>query len=76
MLRAMQEQLNERTELYAKEYAGDKPLEQLPAPTTAKTDQERKTLERIQKELKDLSKSQDEVGRAARDIAEGKNKAN
>src|SRR5207244_3929524 len=98
MLRAMQEQLNERTELYAKEYLftklgdtwnGDggllgkiagsvdmvrKPMEQVQGPANANDPQVRKTLERIQNEVKELSKSQDEVGKATRDIAEGRNK--
>jgi hypothetical protein len=71
MIRSMQKRVNSRTELYGKQYAG----EQAPPPEKAGTEDERERYDRIQTELKDLSKRQQKIGKVTHDIATGKNEA-
>ncbi|MFO0878927.1 MAG: hypothetical protein U0840_16415 [Gemmataceae bacterium] len=71
MIYAMQKRVNNRTELYGKQYKG----EQAPLPEEAGTPREREHLEMIQRELRDLSVRQDKIGKVTRDIATGKNEA-
>jgi hypothetical protein len=71
MIYAMQKRVNNRTELYGKQYNG----EQVPTPDSAKTDKEKEHLQMIQKELKDLSARQEKIGKVTKDIATGKNEA-
>jgi hypothetical protein len=71
MIRSMQKRVNARTELYGKQYAG----EQAPPPENASTEDERERYDRIQHELKDLSKRQEKIGKVTHDIATGKNEA-
>ncbi len=73
LIRSMQVRLNSLTENYGKEYKG---LEQAPTPIEAKNDLERKKLEAVQSEYKDLAKRQEELAKIVRDKALGKNKAN
>jgi hypothetical protein len=69
MIRSMQKRVNARTELYGKQYAG----EQAPPPDKGVSPEEREKYERIQTELKDLSKRQQKIGKVTHDIATGKN---
>jgi hypothetical protein len=69
MIRSMQERLNSRTEIYGKQI----PSEQAPKPETAPTVEEQKKLKDIQDQFQDLGKRQEELGKVARDIYEGKN---
>jgi hypothetical protein len=71
MIRSMQKRVNARTELYGKQYAG----EQAPPPEKASTVEERERYDRIQTELKDLSKRQEKISKVTHDIATGKNEA-
>jgi hypothetical protein len=71
MIRSMQKRVNARTELYGKQYAG----EQAPPPEKAANPDERERYDRIQTELKDLSKRQQKIGKVTHDIATGKNEA-
>jgi hypothetical protein len=71
MIRSMQKRVNARTELYGKQYAG----EQAPPIETGKNDEERDRYDRIQTELKDLSKRQEKIGKVTHDIATGKNES-
>ncbi len=71
MIRSMQIRVNNRTEVYGKQYKG----EQAPAAAEGKTDQEREQYESIQRELKDLAGRQEKIGRVTHDIATGKNEA-
>ncbi len=71
MIRSMQKRVNARTELYGKQYAG----EQAPPPETGSTTDERERFERIQTELRDLSKRQQKIGKVTHDIATGKNES-
>jgi hypothetical protein len=71
MIRSMQKRVNARTELYGKQYAG----EQAPPPEKASNNDERERYDRIQGELKDLSKRQQKIGKVTHDIATGKNEA-
>src|SRR5579884_1761729 len=69
MIRSMQKRVNERTEVYGKQYAG----EQAPPPETGSTPEERERYERIQSELEDLSKRQLKISKVTHDLATGKN---
>lgn len=69
MIRSMQKRVNARTELYGKQYSG----EQAPPPDKAGSETEREKYERIQAELKDLSKRQQKISKVTHDIATGKN---
>jgi hypothetical protein len=69
MIRSMQKRVNARTELYGRQYAG----EQAPPPEQGTNSEERELYERIQTELKDLSKRQQKIGKVTHDIATGKN---
>jgi molecular chaperone GrpE (heat shock protein) len=69
MIRSMQKRVNNRTELYGKQYAG----EQAPPPESGSTPEERERYDRIQGELKDLSKRQQKIGKVTHDLATGKN---
>jgi hypothetical protein len=71
MIRSMQKRVNTRTELYGKQYAG----EQAPPVETGKNNEERERYDRIQTELKDLSKRQQKISKVTHDIATGKNEA-
>jgi hypothetical protein len=71
MIRSMQKRVNARTELYGKQYSG----EQAPPPEKASSEEERERYDRIQTELKDLSKRQKKIGKVTHDIATGKNEA-
>jgi hypothetical protein len=71
MIRSMQKRVNARTELYGKQYAG----EQAPPPEKAANPDERERYDRIQTELKDLSKRQQKISKVTHDIATGKNEA-
>jgi hypothetical protein len=57
--------------LYGKQYSG----EQAPPPEKASSETERETFDRIQTELKDLSKRQQKISKVTHDIATGKNEA-
>jgi hypothetical protein len=69
MVRSMQKRVNERTEVYGKQYAG----EQAPPPETGSTPDQRELYDRIQSELRDLSKRQLKISKVTHDIATGKN---
>jgi hypothetical protein len=69
MIRSMQKRVNQRTEVYGKEYKG----EQAPPPENGSTPEERKRYVEIQSELKDLSKRQLKISKVTHDIATGKN---
>jgi DNA repair exonuclease SbcCD ATPase subunit len=69
MIRSMQKRVNERTEVYGKQYAG----EQAPPPEVGSTPEERERYERIQNELKELSKRQLKISKVTHDLATGKN---
>ncbi|HWG44605.1 MAG TPA: hypothetical protein VN688_17645 [Gemmataceae bacterium] len=71
MIRSMQKRVNSRTELYGKQYAG----EQAPPVEKASNNDERERYDRIQGELKDLSKRQQKISKVTHDIATGKNEA-
>jgi len=71
MIRSMQTRVNNRTQLYGKQYEG----EQVPRPEDAKTDSDREHLRMVERELRDLAVRQDKIGRVTRDIATGKNEA-
>jgi hypothetical protein len=70
LLRSMQNGLNNRTGLYAKEYRG----EQAPAPNSAKDSKERAHYEMIQKEMKELAETEAKIGKILKDMLTGKNK--
>jgi hypothetical protein len=69
MIRSMQKRVNQRTEVYGKQYAG----EQAPPPENSSTPEEREHYVQIQNELKDLSKRQLKISKVTHDIATGKN---
>jgi hypothetical protein len=69
MVRSMQKRVNERTEVYGKQYAG----EQAPPPENGSNAEQRERYERIQNELRDLSKRQLKISKVTHDIATGKN---
>jgi RNA binding exosome subunit len=69
MIRSMQKRINARTDLYGKQYAG----EQAPSPEQGSTPDEREKYDRIQGELKDLSKRQQKTAKVTHDLATGKN---
>lgn len=69
MIRSMQKRVNQRTEVYGKQYAG----EQAPPPEAGSTPEERERYERIQSELRDLSKRQLKISKVTHDLATGKN---
>jgi len=69
MIRSMQKRVNQRTEVYGKQYAG----EQAPPPENGSTPEERERYVQIQNELKDLSKRQQKIGKVTHDLATGKN---
>ncbi len=71
MIRSLQKRVNDRTELYGKQYAG----EQAPPLEKATTPDERERYDRIQTELKDLSKRQQKISKVTHDIATGKNES-
>jgi len=73
MIRSMQIRVNNRTEVYGKQYE-DKG-EQLPSPEQAKDPEVRDRYEMIQRELKDLSNRQEKIRKVTDDIAKGRNKA-
>jgi hypothetical protein len=58
MIRSLQIRVNKRTEDYAHEYQG----EQAPSPNVARSPEEREKIERVQKELKNLSDRQKKIG--------------
>ncbi len=58
MIRSLQIRVNKRTEDYAHEYQG----EQAPSPNVARSPEEREKMERVQKELKNLSDRQKKIG--------------
>src|SRR5579884_1619610 len=69
MIRSMQKRVNQRTEVYGKQYAG----EQAPPPENGSTPEERERYVQIQNELKDLSKRQQKIGKLAHAPTTGKN---
>jgi hypothetical protein len=71
MIRSMQKRVNDRTDLYGKEYAG----EQAPPPESGSSPTEREKYERIQTELKELSKREKKISKVTHDIATGKNES-
>jgi hypothetical protein len=71
MIRSMQKRVNDRTELYGKQYKG----EQAPPAEQGSTAEEREKYDRIQHELKDLSVRQQKIGKVTHDIATGKSEA-
>jgi hypothetical protein len=71
LLRSMQNGLNNRTGLYAKEYRG----EQAPAPDSAKDSKERSHYEMIQKEMKELAETEAKISKILKDMLTGKNRA-
>lgn len=71
LLRSMQKGLNDRTDLYHKEYQG----EQAPAPDAAKDSKERQHYEMIQKEMKELADTEAKISKILKDMLTGKNKA-
>src|SRR5205823_5887512 len=72
MIRAMQERVNKRTEVYGRQY--DK--EQLPEPPEGADGKVVDHYDRIKQELKDLGTRQDKIKKVTNDIYTGKNKAN
>ncbi len=70
LLRSMQNGLNSRTGLYAKEYRG----EQAPAPDSAKDSKERTHYEMIQKEMKELADTEAKISKILKDMLTGKNR--
>jgi hypothetical protein len=70
LLRSMQKGLNDRTELYSKEYPG----EQAPAPIEAKSEKEKQHHEMIQKEMRDLADTEAKISKILKDMLTGKNK--
>ena len=71
LLRSMQRGLNDRTDLYHKEYNG----EQAPAPDSAKDSKERQHYEMIQKEMKELADTEFKISKILKDMLTGKNRA-
>jgi hypothetical protein len=71
LLRSMQKGINDRTDLYSKEYEGK---EQPPAPDAAKDSKERQHYELIQKEMKDLAATESKISKILKDMLTGKNK--
>jgi hypothetical protein len=69
MIRSMQLRVNRRTKLYGDQYKG----EQAPPVETGKDETAREQLERIHRELKELSERQQKISRVTDDIAKGKN---
>jgi hypothetical protein len=72
MIRSMQLRVNNRTEVYGKQYEG----EQAPPPSTATEPKAREHYEMIQRELHELGDRQMKIEKVTSDIAKGKNKAN
>ena len=70
LLRSMQKGLNDRTDLYHKEYQG----EQAPAPDAAKDSKQRQHYEMIQKEMQELADTESKIGKILKDMLTGKNK--
>ena len=68
LLRSMQQGLNNRTGLYAREYHG----EQAPAPDSAKDSKERSHYEMIQKEMKELAGTESKISKILKDMLTGK----
>ena len=73
MVRNMQKRVNERTELYGKEYPG---YEQVPSGDAVKDAKDKARYEEIKKELEDLAGRQEKTGKILKDIATGRNNAN
>jgi flagellar hook-basal body complex protein FliE len=71
MIYAMQRRVNNRTELYGKQYKG----EQAPLPTEGANAKEKEHYQMIKRELQDLSERQDKIQKVTRDIATGKNES-
>lgn len=65
MIMAMQRRINERTTLYGKTYTG----EQAPTVASGKDEKERKHIESVRKELKDLSDRQERLGKVTREVS-------
>jgi hypothetical protein len=70
MIRGLQIRVNNRTEMYHKEYPNDEQVK----PEVAKDQKERAKLEQIQKEVQGLGDAQAKIEKITKDIATGKNK--
>src|SRR5262249_28679515 len=72
LILSRQMRVNERTQLYAKQYKGEQAVKPDQMPSDPK---ERERLENIQSELKELGAQQDRIRKITSDIYKGKNKA-
>ena len=70
MIRSMQIQINKRTESYGRKFEG----EQAPDPSGAGDARARAQAEQVLKEIRDLGRRQDKIGKVTRDISLGRNK--
>jgi hypothetical protein len=73
MVRAMQDRINSRTDVYTKQYTKQGKLETIPLPEQGTTPEEVKKLTEVRDQLKDLGVRQGELSKDANDIAKGKN---
>ncbi|MBM4098079.1 MAG: hypothetical protein FJ261_15125 [Planctomycetes bacterium] len=70
MIRSMQLQINKRTESYGRKFEG----EQAPDPSVVPDARSKAQAEQVLKEIRDLGRRQDKIGKVARDISLGRNK--
>ena len=70
MIRSMQVQINKRTESYGRKFDG----EQAPDPMGAADPRAKAQAEQVLKEIRDLGRRQDKIGKVTRDISLGRNK--
>ncbi|MBU6293966.1 MAG: hypothetical protein KJS91_04710 [Planctomycetes bacterium] len=70
MIRSMQLQINKRTESYGRKFEG----EQAPDPSAVPDARSKAQAEQVLKEIRDLGRRQDKIGKVARDISLGRNK--
>ena len=68
MIRAMQNRVNVRTQVYGNQYQG----EQVPAPETGKSPEEKELFEMLRRDLKDLGNRQDKISKIAQALAPAK----
>jgi hypothetical protein len=72
LILSRQIRVNDRTQLYAKQYKGEQAVKPENMPTDAK---EKARLDNIQNELQELSGQQKRIGKVTNDLYKGKNKA-
>jgi hypothetical protein len=72
LILSRQIRVNDRTQLYAKQYKGEQAVKPENMPTEPK---EKSRLENIQNELQGLSDQQKRIGKVTNDLYKGKNKA-